>query len=432
MATKLKKSLSPLLLWSLGVGYVISGMYFGWNLGLEKGGTYGMAIATLLVIIMYICFSFSYCELACAIPKAGGGFDYAIRAYGKKMGFITGLAQFCLVIFTMPAIAIGIGANLNLAFPNIPITIASVIVFVFFTLINIIGVKLAATIEMVITILAIIGLLVFAGVSLPHFSMANFSTNPSIGGFGGIFASIPFAIWFFLGIECLANNAEESENPQRDLSKGFASSLITLIILTVITFIASIGLGGWQKVVYDSTNNVSDSPLPLALGLFFGKNSLMYQSLIWVGILGLIASFHGGLLAGGRVTLELGRVGFAPKFLGNVHEKYKTPANALIFNMLVGIIILFTGKTGEIITLAVFGVLVLYIVSMASLMQLRRTEPHLPRPFKVKLYPIMPILALLICAICFVAMAFQNQFLVLIFGGFILVGFLAFQMFKKA
>ena len=72
---KLQKSLTPTLLWGLGVGYVISGMYFGWNLGLEKGGTLGMAIATFLVIILYIAFSLSYAELACAIPQAGGAFD---------------------------------------------------------------------------------------------------------------------------------------------------------------------------------------------------------------------------------------------------------------------------------------------------------------------------------------------------------------------
>ena len=52
MSTHLKKTLSPILLWGLGVGYVISGMYFGWNLGLEKGGTFGMAIATLIITIM--------------------------------------------------------------------------------------------------------------------------------------------------------------------------------------------------------------------------------------------------------------------------------------------------------------------------------------------------------------------------------------------
>ena len=89
----LKKVLSPLMLWGLGVGYVISGMYFGWNLGLKEGGTLGLAIATGIVIVLYACFSFSYAELACAIPKAGGVFDYANKAFGDHVGFIAGIAQ---------------------------------------------------------------------------------------------------------------------------------------------------------------------------------------------------------------------------------------------------------------------------------------------------------------------------------------------------
>ena len=96
------------MLWGLGVGYVISGMYFGWNLGLEQGGTLGLAIATFFIIVMYITFTFSYTELACAIPKAGGGFDYANRALGKDWGFIVGMAQNIEFIFAPPAIAFAI------------------------------------------------------------------------------------------------------------------------------------------------------------------------------------------------------------------------------------------------------------------------------------------------------------------------------------
>src|SRR5689334_24878179 len=90
---ELKRTLSPLMVWGLGVGYVISGNYFGWNLGLEKGGTLGMAIALFFIIILYITFTFSYTELACAIPKSGGAFDYAKRALGNDAGFITGRSE---------------------------------------------------------------------------------------------------------------------------------------------------------------------------------------------------------------------------------------------------------------------------------------------------------------------------------------------------
>ena len=81
------------MLWGLGVGYVISGMYFGWNLGLEQGGTLGLAVATVFIIIMYLAFTFSYTEMACAIPKAGGAFDYAYKAGGKDLGFFAGFEK---------------------------------------------------------------------------------------------------------------------------------------------------------------------------------------------------------------------------------------------------------------------------------------------------------------------------------------------------
>ncbi len=215
MSDHLKKTLSPILLWGLGVGYVISGMYFGWNLGLEKGGTFGMAIATFLITVMYVCFSFSYCELSCAIPKAGGGFDYANRALGKDLGFITGLAQVIEFVFAPPAIAIAIGAYLNLSFPQIPILQTAIIIYLLFTALNVLGVKIAATFEFFITLLAVAELLLFFGVTIPHFSADNFTKNASINGWGGIFAAIPFAIWFFLGIEGVANVAEETINPQK-------------------------------------------------------------------------------------------------------------------------------------------------------------------------------------------------------------------------
>src|SRR5260221_9681486 len=87
--SNLTRPLGPWMLWGLGVGYVISGMYFGWNLGLAEGGTAGLAIATAAVILLYITFTFSYTELACAIPRAGGVFYYAPRGLGRDWGFIS-------------------------------------------------------------------------------------------------------------------------------------------------------------------------------------------------------------------------------------------------------------------------------------------------------------------------------------------------------
>src|SRR6185295_6883702 len=163
-ANELKRTLTPAMLWGLGVGYVISGMYFGWNLGLEKGGTLGLAIATFFIIILYVCFTFSYSELACSIPKAGGAFDYATRALGKDLGFIAGMAQNVEFIFAPPAIAFAIGAYFNLFFPQLPVLSIAIFAYVLFTALNIYGVKAAAMFELIITIFAVGELLLFSGI----------------------------------------------------------------------------------------------------------------------------------------------------------------------------------------------------------------------------------------------------------------------------
>ncbi|MFX8681174.1 amino acid permease, partial [Acinetobacter baumannii] len=80
-------------------------------------------------------------------------------------------------------------------------------------------------------------------------------------GWQGSFASIPFAIWFFLGIEGVANVAEETINPKKTLVRGFGAALLTLIIVCILSFTASIGISGWEKIVYDATGNISDAPL---------------------------------------------------------------------------------------------------------------------------------------------------------------------------
>lgn len=420
----LKKTLGPLMLWGLGVGYVISGMYFGWNLGLEKGGTLGLAIATVFVIIMYLCFTFSYTELACAIPKAGGAFTYAHRALGKNWGFFGGMAQNIEFIFAPPAIAFAIGAYINLFLPSVPIIAIAIAIYIIFTIVNIVGVKFAASFELIITIIAVIELLIFAGASLPSFEWSNLEKNALPHGYAGIFAAIPFAIWFFLAIEGVANVAEETVNPQRNILIGFGSAILTLVILCILTFCASVGVDGWESVVYATPGaEASDSPLPLALANIFGENHILYKLVTSIGIFGLVASFHGIILAAGRATFEFGRVGFAPRMLGKVHSKFRTPAVALIVNSLIGIVALFTGKTGEIITIACFGALTLYIISMISILKLRQLEPELERPFRVPLFPLTPVIALIIASVALVAITIYNPYLALIYFGILLVSY---------
>ena len=262
--------------------------------------------------------------------------------------------------------------------------------------------------------------------------MANLTHNSLPNGYAGIFAAIPFAIWFFLAIEGVANVAEEAVNPQRSVLLGFGSAILTLIVLCILTFFSAVGVAGWEAIVFPEPGApASDSPLPLALSHVVGTGHIFYFLVVSVGLCGLVASFHGIILAAGRATLEFGRYGYASPKLGEVDARFGTPKKALIVNMLIGIAALLTGKTAEIITLACFGALSLYIVSMISLLKLRKTEPNLERPFKVPMYPVFPWVALVIASVALVAMSIYNPIIGAVYLGLMLGAYLLFVVFVK-
>jgi ethanolamine permease len=136
------------------------------------------------------------------------------------------------------------------------------------------------------------------------------------------------------------------------------------------------------------------------------------------------------ILVACRCTYEMGKSKTITAILGSISPKFRTPANALLFNMVVGILALLSGKTGEIITISVFGALTLYIISMFSLIKLRRKEPSLERPFKVPLYPVFPLVALVIALVSFIAMGIYNVKLCIIYCSVLILAYVLFKLFK--
>src|SRR5690242_1283930 len=155
---QLQRTLGPVLIWGLGVGYVISGAYFGWNLGLPVGGPYGLLAATGAVTLLYVTFVLGYAELSCAMPRAGGVFVYTTKAFGPHVGFVGGIAQLVEYVLAPPAIAFAIGSYINQLRPDLPILGIAIVAYIVFTGINIIGMKLSVGFELVLTVIAVVEL----------------------------------------------------------------------------------------------------------------------------------------------------------------------------------------------------------------------------------------------------------------------------------
>ncbi|MEA9389070.1 ethanolamine permease [Acerihabitans sp. TG2] len=442
VAPALKRTLGSFHLWGIAVGLVISGEYFGWSYGWAQAGTLGFLVTAIAVAAMYCAFIFSFTELTTSIPHAGGPFAYAHRAFGPTGGFIAGFATLIEFVFAPPAIAMAIGAYLNVQFPSIEPRWVALGAYLVFMGLNILGVGIAATFELLVTLLAIFELLVFMGVVAPGFEIANFTRGGwagaehfSVGALSGIFAAIPFAIWFFLAIEGASMAAEEAKDPQRTIPRAFIGGILTLTVLAIGVMFFAGGVGDWTKL-----SNIND-PLPQAMKIIVGGSSGWLHMLVWLGLFGLIASFHGIIMGYSRQIFALARAGYLPKPLAKISARFRTPHLAILAGGVVGIAAIFSDSliiiggqplTANIVTMSVFGAIVMYIISMASLFRLRRLEPELSRPFRAPFYPFAPALALVLAVVCLVAMIYYNQLLFMIFAAMMLLGYAYFRLTRHA
>ena len=405
----LPQVLRPVHLWAIAVGLVISGEYFGWNYGWGVAGTVGFLVATLLVTVLYVTFIFSFTELTTAIPQAGGPFAYAYRALGPVGGFVAGYATLVEFLLAPPAIAFALGSYVHFLYAGASVRLVALGCYVVFTLLNLLGIKEAAWFSLVVTVLAVGELLLYLGLVAPHFRAATFLTDPLPFGWAGVFAALPFAMWFYLAIEGVAMVAEEVADPRHTIPKGYVYGLLTLVALALAVMVLTGGLTDWHRLA------AIDYPLPEALRIALGPGSRWTRIFASIGLFGLVASFHGTILGYSRQLFALARAGYLPRWLAAVHPRFQTPHWALAAGAGVGVLALLTGTTDQVIVLSVLGAVVMYIVSMVSLFALRRHEPLLDRPFRAPYYPYFPAAALGLSGLCLGAIVWYNLLLSAVF-----------------
>ena len=412
---QLQKSAGWVLLWALGVGAVISGDYFGWNFGLTAGGFWGLGIATALMAVMYVCLVFTIAELSAALPHAGGFYSFTRSAFGPLGGFICGVTDTIEYVITPAVIVVGIGGYLNTLVPGVPAYIWWIFAYAIFVAINIRGVNLTLKVGLVITALALIVLVIFYGSTL--FSGAFdasllFNIEADAGqsetwlpkGWMGVFAALPFAIWFYLAIEQLPLAAEETHDVVRDMPRALILGIFTLLALSLFTLVLNTGVGGGAAAI-----GASDAPLQEGFRAVFGSGATT-TLLTVIALTGLIASFHTIIYAYGRVIFALSRAGYYPRWL-SITGKNKTPYVALLVGAAIGLIgavvieMQAASAVGAaLLNMAVFGAVISYAMVMLSYIKLKRTRPNLKRPYVSPLGiggaavgAILSIVALLAC-----------------------------------
>ncbi|MBL8918270.1 MAG: ethanolamine permease [Myxococcaceae bacterium] len=371
------------LLVGLGVAYVVSGDYAGWNFGLAQGGWGGLLIATVLMATMYLCMCFALAELASMIPTAGGGYGFTRTAFGPWAGFLTGTAIFIEYAIAPAAIACFIGSYCQSLFGvgGWPVYLAFYVVFVG---LHVLGAGEALKIIFGITAVAAVALVVFIVAMAPHFDAGRLFDVPVSQAAGaspflpngvlGIWAAIPYGMWFFLAVEGVPLAAEETKDPKRDLPRGLIGAMLVLLALAALMLMVGPGGAGANSL------KASGNPLVDALITAYGGPTWMSRFVNVVGLAGLVASFFSIIFAYSRQVFALSRAGYLPRAL-SVTSSRKAPVPALVVPGLIGFLLSLSGQGDLLILVAVFGATVSYVLMMAAHIALRLKRPELPRPF---------------------------------------------------
>lgn len=374
------------LLAGLGVSYVISGDFSGWNLGLAQGGWGGLLIAFLLMGTMYACMVLGLAEMSSALPTSGAGYGFARRALGRFGGFATGMAILIEYAIAPAAIAVFIGGyveslglfGLTNSWP------VFLVCYVIFIGIHLIGVGEALKVMFAISGVAIVALIVFAVGMVGHFDVDNLFDivpNDAAGasaflpfGYQGAMAALVFGIWFFLAIEGVPLAAEEATDPRRDMPRGIIAGMSVLVITGLTVLLLAPGGAG------SAAMSESGSPLPDALNAV-GETGLA-TFVNYAGLAGLVASFFSIVYAYSRQLFALSRAGYLPRWL-SVTNSRKTPTWALIVPGSIGFVLAVVIANGDqLINIAVFGATFSYVLLNLSHIVLRVREPDLDRGYR--------------------------------------------------
>jgi ethanolamine permease len=392
----LKRHAGVGMLWALGVAAVISGDFSGWNFGLDVGGFGGLFIATIVITIMYIGLCYSISEMSPALPHTGGAYSFARSSMGPWGGFITGVAENIEYVVTPVVVVYFASIYAQSVFNDLfGIELGLpwwwLIFYVIFVGLNILGIEATMRFSVVIAVISLAVLAVFFVLAIPNFD-ASLLTNiaPDAGGtsflpFGvaGIFAALPFAIWFYLAIEELPLAAEESMDPRRDVPRGTMWGLWTLVITGMGVLFLNTGVG-------DGAEGIRTSGEPLLDGFRQILGSDTSAAILGLfALTGLIASFHTIIYAYGRNIYSLSRAGYFPHWMSITHGKRKTPYVALLLGGVVGYGLAFLldsqyeGTAGAaLLSMAVFGAVISYFMQMLSFIRLRRNMPNIQRPYR--------------------------------------------------
>ena len=419
-------------LWSavaIVIGTVIgSGIFLVPKAMIQRVGTPEMVFVVWVVGGLLSLFgALSYAELAAALPEAGGEYAYLREAYGPVWGFLYGWTQMWVaksgsiatlataffyyfanfwadsekVFYTVPLPIGAGGAPLDIRYGQL----LAMVLILALAGINYFGVKFGGQVQVGVTIVKVglIGFIIAVGLAAGQGSAANFNTSVTLsraGGISGFFAALVAALWAYDGWNNVSMVASEVKNPRRNLPLALIWGTIAVIVIYLLAnasyfyVLSAQDVAASDRVAADMMRKILQGP---------GANAVSIAAMI-----SIFAALNGSILAGSRVPFAMARDGFFFAPVGRVNSKYHTPGISILMLSIWSALLVLSGRYEQLFTYVIFASWILYGLTTAAVVVLRRKRPDLQRPYRTIGYPLVPVLFVLV-AFCLVLSTLQDS-----------------------
>lgn len=392
----LKKEIGLTEAITMVIGIVIgSGIFFKASSVFSNAGSTMLGILAWVVGgIITIASALTIAEIAAAIPKTGGIFVYLKELYSEKWAFLFGWVQ---ALIYVPGVAAALSivfvtqATYFVTLTAVQQKILAIFIICFIAMINIISTKLGSTVQFVSTIAKLIPICVIIVFGLVKGQADSFSaaaSTTSSAGLAGFGAAILGTLWAYDGWVGVGNMAGELKNPKKDIPRSIIIGLTAIIAVYILINIAIVKIMPVSEVIA-SPKAASDA----AVVLFGSSGAGLIAAGIMVSIFGAL---NGYLMTGVRVPFAMAQDKLFPfaKFFGKIDDKFGTPVNAFIFEVVLASFYVLSGSFEALTNLSMFVVWIFFVMTVSGIFILRSKHKSLERPYTVPFFPIVPLIGI--------------------------------------
>jgi len=451
----LKRTLTAKGLVALGIGAIIGAGLFV-RTAAASGEAAGPAV-TLSFIVAAIGCAFAgicYAEFAAMIPIAGSAYTYSYVTMGEFVAWTIGWALVLEYALGAATVAIGWSEYLNNLFGGaIPfewchspfevsaggahgiVNAPALLILLLLTLLLIKGTQESATVNSIIVMVKVAIVIAFIAIGWRFISPANHTpflipagTPGHEGifrhGWGGVLGGAGIVFFAFIGFDAVSTAAQEAKNPARDMPIGILGSLAVCTVLCILFGYTLTGVAPYQEFLTAG----KEASVAYAIQHHMPGYGWLATLVTVAILLGFSSVILVMLLGQSRVFFSMANDGLLPGLFADLHKTFRTPykCNVMLF-FLVGAFAGFVpgSLAGDLTSI---GTLFAFVLVCIGVWIMRRKEPHVHRPFRTPMVPLIPILGVLICSGMIISLDRRTQLTAL---GWMIAGFLIYFLYSK-